>query len=197
MIFVRKLALGVFIWLAYSCADAADFSIKVEKFATITPPGSTGNLSVTITNNGGVTDLGFFRVSTVLPRGSLPLSQPISYQIVLGPCGISPVAQSGPGDTFGLWITKELLPGESATCHWQFVVDQMPYADEVTVKWAVMPYRLMPVPAEESFDSVVFKFYSETGIPTTGPPFQFLMVLMLLLTGVFKLANRAHFAFIK
>lgn len=108
---------------AYCGALQSDVALRVEVIPDATLlPGSSATLRVEVTNNGPDTSTALFSWRPT-PNGSGFGYPPLSFSgFASGPCFISPVGQPPPGDSFGFWVTSDILPGESRICEFDFVV---------------------------------------------------------------------------
>ena len=115
----------------------ADLGIEVSvEPVGVTPPGTEGVISITITNFGPDTGTGTFRwvpTSTGTGFGYPPLE---FTGIGTGPCRVSSFGQPPPGDNFGFQVARDILPGDSQTCTYGFRVAETTILNQVA-RWDV------------------------------------------------------------
>jgi len=115
----------------------ADIGIEVSvEPVGVTPPGTKGVISITITNFGPDTGTGTFRwvpTSTGTGFGYPPLE---FTGIGTGPCRVSSFGQPPPGDNFGFQVARDILPGDSQTCTYGFRVAETTILNQVA-RWDV------------------------------------------------------------
>ena len=115
----------------------ADIGIEVSvEPVGVTPPGTEGVISITITNYGPDTGTGTFRwvpTSTGTGFGYPPLE---FTGIGTGPCRVSSFGQPPPGDNFGFQVARDILPGDSQTCTYGFRVAETTILNQVA-RWDV------------------------------------------------------------
>lgn len=124
-------------------------AVDVEPEGAI-PSGTEGTISITLENLGPDTATVTFQwLAAADGTGFPPLAFPSP---VVGPCLVSPVGQPGPGDNFGFWVTYELMPGESRTCSFEFLVLETELLSQ-TVRFVASVFFLgMPVSPDDDPD---------------------------------------------
>lgn len=166
-------------------ADVA-IAVDVEPEGAI-PPGTDGTISVTLENSGPDTATVTFQwLAAADGTGFPPLAFPSP---VVGPCLVSPVGQPGPGDNFGFWVTYELMPGESRTCSFEFLVLETELLSQIVRFVASVFFLGMPVSPDDDPDlsnnEAELQFvYSNLIASRPVPLFSFsgLLLLALVLT---------------
>jgi hypothetical protein len=159
------LLIGGFSMQASGQINDLGIEVNIEP-SGLTPPGTEGIISITITNNGPDINAAVFRWIPTQSNAGLRYP-PLQFTgLTTGPCGFSSIGLAPPGDNFGFWVTPSLLIGESVICTYEFVVDEMANSSQIA-RWDVSFVAASEDPNEANNVAEVLLVFS--GPPDTRP----------------------------
>lgn len=186
--------LSLFALMLIGCASIqadtplADMGMEVHiEPDGVTPPGTEGIVSLTITNYGPDIDSGFIRW-TPTPNGEGIGYPPLDFTgSATGPCGISPIGQPPPGDNFGFLVTPDLQPLESVTCTYSFRVEETTLLTQIA-RWDVSVFGSGEDPNDANDADEVLFIFSPLADPRSVPALSwfglFALILLLCLVSI-------------
>ncbi len=130
------LALGLTV-PAQAQQRVADIGIEVRiEPPGVTPPGTEGIVSITITNDGPDIGAGVFRWNQTGDVTGLSYPPLEFLGRIVGPCTISSFGQPPIGDNFGLHQVRDIPPGETRVCTYGFRVLETTKLKQIA-RWSV------------------------------------------------------------
>jgi len=160
----------------------ADIAIEVGVEPNgVTPPGTEGTVSLTITNYGP--DVSAALIGWAVTSNGVGFSfPPLDFVgVATGPCGISPIGQPGPGDNFGFQVTPALNPGESVTCTYGFEVRETMILSQMA-QWGVGPNGLAEDPNQTNNLDEVLLIFSPLADTRPVPALSWVGIFVLMLS---------------
>lgn len=179
--------LGFFALLFMACTSveagtpSADLGLEVGiQPGGVMPPGTDGVLSLSITNYGPDAQAGL--IGWAATDDGVGFSfPPLDFTgVVKGSCGVSPIGQPGPGDTFGFVLTPDLEPGETAICTFGFRVRETTTLSQIA-QWGVGPFGSAEDPNDSNNLVEVLLIFSPLGDIRPVPTLSWVGMLSLAL----------------
>lgn len=190
-----RLAVLAYTLLCSFAVEAGSATADISMDVSIVPsnpvtPGTEGTISISITNLGPDAApfvlFQWFQTETGMGTEYPPLE---FLALESGPCGISPIIQPGPDDTFGVWTTNNVGPGESRTCNFGFRVSETTVVRQ-RARWESFVFNAND-PNQSNNEAELLLVFAEMPDPEPIPALSGRGLIMLaLLLGLIALFTR-------
>jgi hypothetical protein len=169
--------------------NSADITLSVTKEPRgTTPVGTEGVILITVSNLGPTTASAIFRW-TPTDNGDRFSYPPLEFPApAMGPCKIRRTEQPPPGDLFGFWETRDILPGETRNCVFGYRVFETMTVSQIA-RWDVQALGGVNDSDESNNVAEAFFVFSDLAaarsVPFLSPWGLMALALLITLTGLY------------
>jgi len=174
---------------------AADFSIEASVApGGVMPPATQGAVTITITNEGPDTGTAIFRMLRTDDGTGFNDYPPLEFQFpggLTGPCQNAPQPPL-PGESFLVWIVRDILAGESRTCTFAFLVADTEQISQIG-RWRVETSSGPDDPNDANNVADVLLLFGEPPEPVSVPALSaWAAIVLVLMLGALALRSSAR-----